>query len=107
MTFFELVEAAAAKRASDIHLSVDEPVLFRIDGRLMPQGEALAARAVETLVREVVTEAQWKRFQQDKELDFAYEDRARRLRMNLHVARGRVALAARMIRATLPTFQEI
>jgi len=108
MTFFDLVEEAVERKASDIHLSVAHPPLLRVDGNLLAIGnESLTSKQVEILVREVVEEARWKRFQQSHELDFAYEDKARRFRVNLHMARGQLALAARVIRATIPTFEEI
>jgi len=108
MTFFDLVEEAVERKASDIHLAVGHPALLRVDGDLFSLGdEPLSPRQVETLVREVVDEPRWKRFQQSHELDFAYEDKLQRFRINLHIARGQLALSARVIRATIPSFEEI
>lgn len=108
MTFFDLLKQAVAQKASDIHLTVDKPPIFRLSGNLHAlKVPALTARGVEVMVREIVSDAQWKRFQAERELDFACEESDQRLRVNLHVARGTTALAARLIRTTLPTFEEI
>jgi twitching motility protein PilT len=40
-------------------------------------------------------------------MDFAYEEETHRFRMKAHIERGRTALAVRVVRTTIPTFDEI
>jgi len=99
---------AIKRKASDLHLAAGYPPLFRVDGELVKgKDKALAPKIVEMAIREIVEEVRWRRFQQEKELDFAYEDLDFRFRVNLHFERGHAAFTARVIRRTIPSFEEI
>ena len=109
MTIENLFKAAVDASASDIHLVCGLPPFLRIDGKLEPiKGKPLAAKEIETMVREIVSEPAWKRFMIEKELDFAYENLDHfRFRVNLHMERGCVGLSARTIPAEIPTMEEV
>lgn len=108
MSMRDWLQEAIKRKASDLHLSAGHPPIFRVHGELVAgKDKTLTAKAVETAVKEIMEEVRWKRFQQEKELDFAHEDLDYRFRINLHLDRGQVALSARLIRKTIPTFEEI
>ncbi len=95
--------------ASDVHIAVDAPVLFRIDGVLTPQGEdALKKADVEKFIKEVLDADRYKRFEQDREVDsaFAMQDGVR-LRINCHYERGNPGLVARLIPSVIPTIESL
>jgi twitching motility protein PilT len=58
--------------ASDLHLTVPSPPVFRIDGVLMPQEDlsSLAAEDIESVLTEMVSEEQRAAFRTERELDF-------------------------------------
>jgi twitching motility protein PilT len=108
MTFFDLLTDAVKRKASDIHLAVGHPPTYRISGDLVAsKSPELTSRSVEQLAREILPDARWKRFLETHELDFAYEDEEHRFRINLHLARGGTALAARIIPRAIPSFDDI
>lgn len=104
----EIFKEAIKRKASDVHLAAGHPPLFRVDGALI-QGKAaaLTGKQVEALIREVTTEAHWKSFSESHEEDFAYQQEDWRFRINVHVERGAPALAARLIPANIPSFDDL
>lgn len=103
-----LLKEAAAAGASDLHLAAGHPPVQRIDGELRPtDAKPLTGTAIEALVREIVSDRQWKLFLERRELDFGHEDGEHRFRFNVHVERGNVAVAARLIPLEIPSFEDI
>lgn len=92
-----------------MHIAVGSPVLFRIDGIITPQSEqAVTDTAAEHFVQEVLGEANYKRLQEEREVDasFALENGVR-LRVNCHYESGNVGLVARIIPTGIPTLEEV
>jgi twitching motility protein PilT len=60
---------------SDLHLTVDAPPMVRIHGDLtpMPDYPLMTPRDTAELIRSLLTDAQWTRFQQHQEIDLAYD----------------------------------
>jgi twitching motility protein PilT len=104
-----LFSKANELKASDVHIVVGSPILFRIDGILTPQtkGEVTAAQA-EEFVKAVLDDASWKRLVTDREIDvgFGLKDGIR-MRVNCHFERGNVSLAARIIPSVIPSLEEL
>ncbi|MHB8420165.1 MAG: type IV pilus twitching motility protein PilT [Myxococcales bacterium] len=72
--------------ASDVHLVIGRPPLFRQRGELVPQGtEALTPDSCRQLLFEILTEDQRQVVHENLDLDFAYElpDGAARFRCNV------------------------
>ncbi|MBP6943129.1 MAG: type IV pilus twitching motility protein PilT [Candidatus Buchananbacteria bacterium] len=109
MRIDELLHAAVSHSASDIHLIADMRPQVRIDGELVPLDHpVLTATELEALVRELLTESQWKKFSIEKDLDISHENTdGNRFRINLHFERGRVGLSARTIPARIPTMEDL
>lgn len=104
-----LFEKAAASGASDVHLAVDSPILFRVDGQLLPQSrQIMTAAAAETFVKSVIGDASYKRLKEMREVDVSYETpNGVRLRINCHYERGNIGMAARIIPQQIPTLEEV
>lgn len=110
MTIHEILKLAVKKSASDVHLVVDAPVLLRIDGELIEvePKKSLAKKEVEQMVFSLLSEEQKKRFINDKELDFGYENEDEaRFRVNLHHEKGNIGLVARVITDKIPTMEDL
>lgn len=101
--------AASEKGASDVHLVVGKPVLFRIDGELVPQGtDVLTNEDTAKAIAEVLGDFQMKRFEEHKEIDVSYAlPSGVRLRVNCHYERGTMSMAARIIPESIPSLEEL
>lgn len=106
----ELLTATARQNASDLHLAVGRHPTLRIDGALVPlqKEQILTPEAAEGLIYGLLSPEQRKKFQEQRQLDFAYsfEDKAR-FRVNAYFQRGYLAAALRLIPARLKTIDEL
>ena len=109
------VEAALreliAKKGSDLHLKVDSPPLFRIDGELTAKQDASVLSAADTehaLEVLLSDEAKLKEFADEHEVDFSFEipDLAR-YRLNAFQQRGVISMAIRAIPHKINTIEEL
>ena len=110
MTMQEIFQLAAKRNASDIHLVVDAPALLRVDGGLVAvePKKVLSKKEIEQMAMPLLSEEQKKRFMENKELDFGYEDKEEtRFRVNLHYERGNIGLVARVISGAIPTLEDL
>ncbi len=104
-----LFQKAVDAGASDVHIAVGSPVQFRIDGNLVPQSQSdVTAADAEKLVRSVVSEGEYKRFKDEKELDASFQlPGGERLRINCSMERGNPSLVARIVPPQIPTLEQI
>ena len=104
-----ILEEAASKAASDIHLLANHPPIFRIHGDLRPtQYAAYTPEQLQTLLLGLVDEDQKQQFLKVKELDFSYPYKDQyQLRINLHFSEGNMAAAIRITPATIRSYQEL
>lgn len=107
MKFGEMLAQMVRARASDIHLQAGAPPMVRVDGELLPfDKKPLTPAHTEAMAKALTTEAQWKRFLNEKELDFAYVlPGVARFRCNLLRQRGAVGIVMRVVPASVPTFE--
>lgn len=88
---------------SDLHLSVNSPPMIRINGELEPitqasASSALTPRQLQEAVYSILTDHQKQIFEENKELDFAYElPGAARFRVNLMQQQGSMGAVFRTI----------
>jgi len=104
-----LLIATRNQGASDFHLSVGQPPILRMAADLVrAQGEPFTAAETEAMLKEVLTEAQWKTLESAHQLDFCYFIRqAGRYRANVfHDHRGYNAVF-RVIAEKPPSMMEI
>ncbi len=104
-----LLVATRNNGASDFHLSVGQPPVIRLAADLVrAQGEPFTAQQTEAMVREILTEAQWQRLQQERQLDFChYIATAGRYRGNVFVDQLGINGVFRVIPERPPTIAEI
>ncbi|MHB8796745.1 MAG: type IV pilus twitching motility protein PilT [Candidatus Nanopelagicales bacterium] len=88
------------KSGSDLHLTVNAPPMIRVHGELeaVPGCSPLTPRQVQDAVYALLTERQKQRFEEAKELDFAYAlPGAARFRVNVFQQQGSVGAVLRSI----------
>ena len=98
------------RRASDLHLTVGAPPMYRIDGALESAGSSLpwSAEKIRTAVMSLLSESQRNTFENELELDFAYTISSEvRFRVNIYQQRGSIGGAFRIIPTELKKLQEL
>ncbi|ABO67903.1 type IV pilus twitching motility protein PilT [Geobacillus thermodenitrificans] len=104
-----LLRAAFECRASDVHLTVGAPPIFRVDGELKAYGhERLRPEETEQMAKAIIPPPLWQQFQETGELDFSYGiTGVSRFRLNVFKQRSCVSLAVRLIPMRIPTLEEL
>lgn len=106
----ELLSLTVQEQASDLHISVSQPPIIRVNGRLVPlvKMKNLAAEDAQALAFELMTADQQQRFLKEKEIDFSYSAGEKaRFRVNIFFQRGHISCALRLIPAKIPTLEEL
>jgi twitching motility protein PilT len=105
-----LLELAIKRQASDIHLTIGVKPTLRIDGKLIPVDDELELnnKTVKELITGFMTDAQVKRLEVKKELDFSfgYANKVR-FRVNAFYQKGQMAAALRLISNQIKTITEL
>ena len=107
--FKEIVYNGLARDASDLHLTVGLPPVYRIDGELVNVGEdALVDEQIIEVVRMLANEKQLEELKTTGECDFAVTyDGAIRMRCNAFHQQGHTALALRLLPMKVPTMADL
>jgi twitching motility protein PilT len=105
----DLLHQMISRRASDMHLTVGVPPMFRVDGNLTAGPyRPLKPDDCQDLAYSVLSEEQRKRFETKKELDISFGIRGlSRFRANVFVQRGVVSMAIRNIPYEIPTVEKL
>ena len=107
MKLESLIEAAAARGASDLHLEAGLPPALRVRGELLVEGEPLAPAVLLAAARRLVGEQQWPLFLERRSYDLSRTLRGARCRINvLQTARG-VGLAIRLLASFQATLEKL
>jgi len=109
MEIHELLLLSVKKKASDLHLTENEPPILRIDGRLhRTELPGLTRDSLKKMIYGVLTDSQKEMFERDLELDFslALPDMDR-FRVNIHMQRGSVEGAFRRIPKDIPSIEQL
>ena len=103
--FAQMVQAGA----SDLYLKVGNRPFFRVDGRLVPQGqEKLTEEDLQAVCAHLMTEEQVRRHEAEHDLNFSFgRSGLGRFRANVFVQRGTAALVIRRIQDVIPTFDAL
>ena len=109
MNIKTLLKEMMERRATDLHLTVGAPPTIRIDGELTRmEYDPLTPNETQSLVYSLLKDDQKKRFELEKELDFAFGIKGlSRFRANVFTQRGCVASAIRVIPYEIMDFAEL
>ena len=107
--FKEIVHTAVDREASDLHMTVGLPPIYRIDGDLINAcDEVLREEDVVDAVRQLANEKQLEMLKTTGEVDFAVTfDGEIRMRCNAFYQQGHTALALRMLPLVIPTMKSL
>jgi twitching motility protein PilT len=105
----DFLAQAVEAQASDVHLKVGQPPIYRLDSRLAKADAAtLTAEDLNELVQEILNPELRREFLEKKEVDFAWNFRENaRFRVNLFCSGGEPTLALRYVKNRVPTFEEL
>lgn len=107
-SFKEIVHTALEREASDLHMTVGLPPVYRIDGDLINEGDLpLTDEQVENAVRLLANEKQLAELKNVGECDFAVTFDNIRMRCNAFFQQGHMALALRLLPLTVPTVKSL
>lgn len=106
----DLISNVIKQRGSDLHFSEGRHPTVRIDGELLPlvNKEVLTREDTIGLLKVLVTPDQLKKFEENKELDFAYQySDGSRFRGNAFLQQGRTGVVLRLIPNQIKSLQEL
>ena len=109
MDFFELIKDGTEKKASDVHLTVGMPIIYRINGDLVKfGGSILTPQATEEIARTMLNDRQINELMEKGEVDTSFSaPGVGRFRINIFRQRGSYCLAIRIIPLVIPTIEEL
>ena len=107
--FHKILKAGVDGGASDVHLKINTPVIFRINRQLIaiecpyPTDEWMRA-----VVEQIAPVHLKKKLEQEREIDFSYYvPNIGRFRTNLFQQRGQWCLAMRYVKTVVPSFEDL
>ncbi len=109
MDIRKLLENMPRAQASDLHIRVGMPPIYRIQGALTKaQKDIVSSDDMLAMLKKILTSQQITRFNEDMELDFALQISEQvRFRVNLYRQKGTPALAFRLINTHIPRFEDL
>ncbi|MFH0731543.1 MAG: type IV pilus twitching motility protein PilT [Candidatus Omnitrophota bacterium] len=105
----DLLRHASEKGASDLHITQDMPPMLRIDGELHTTAfDILNREQTKKMVYGILNDKQKVRFEENLELDLSlYVPDLCRFRVNVHMQKGSVEAAFRVIPNTVQTVEKL
>ncbi|HEY0878337.1 MAG TPA: PilT/PilU family type 4a pilus ATPase [Zeimonas sp.] len=105
----DLLKLMLARNGSDLFLTADFPLAFKIDGRVQPVSSTpLTPQHTVELARAVMNDKQAAEFEGHKEVNFAISPAGiGRFRVNAFMQQNRVGIVLRTINTEIPTFEQL
>jgi twitching motility protein PilT len=105
----DLLQQAYDEKASDLHITIGIPPVYRVDGQLKQYGDVVVtAENVKEMVQDILPEHKVSEFDEKGETDFNYSLEGRcRFRVNAYHQRNAGAIAARLISSEIPTIESL
>src|SRR5687768_3099635 len=107
--FHKILNIAVQGGASDVHIKVGTPVIFRINRQLVSiEAPTPTEDWVNNVVEKIVPKHAIKRLDEDREVDFSYYGPGiGRFRTNVFQQRGQWCLAMRYVKTNIPSFEDL
>ncbi|MGZ3737371.1 MAG: hypothetical protein ACXVC0_20555, partial [Bdellovibrionota bacterium] len=99
-----LLKGLVKHKASDLHVKVGRPPLYRINGKLLPAKlPPLTGEDVKKLAYSTMTQKQIKEFEEGMQIDFGYlVPGLARFRANVFMQKGTLAFVIRVVPLEVP-----
>ena len=110
MTFDQMIQAASARGASDIHLRADRVPLVRVDGLLerWTNVAPISGPALEAISTRLLSPTHQAQLQTKLEVDIAWQaPGVGRIRASVFRQRGTIGVSMRLIPDVIPTLEEL
>ncbi len=109
MDYLELLKDGSARKASDIHLSVGMPIIYRINGELVKiTDEILTPKDTEIFADKLLTPQNKQQFLENGEVDTSFSIQGvGRFRINAFKQRGSFSIVLRIIPLIIPSLEEL
>jgi len=107
--FHRILKLAVESSASDIHVKIGTPIIFRINRQLVAiEAPSPTEEWMNKVVKTITPVHLQKRLDEEREIDFSYfEPGTGRFRTNLFQQRGQFCLAMRYVKTNVPSFEEL
>lgn len=107
--FHRILQTAIDGGASDVHVKVGSPVIFRINRQLIPIECPLPTEEwLNTVIRTIIPPHAARILENEREVDFSYyAPSVGRFRTNVFQQRGQFCLAMRYVKTKIPSFEEL
>lgn len=107
MNFEEFILYARQNNASDIHLTVGAPTVFRINGELVRFSE-MSEQVINKTILALLTAEQEKRLTEGEDLDFTFQlSNGARQRVNVYRQGGKLAASIRLLNEKIPDIDSL
>jgi twitching motility protein PilT len=105
----DILRTAVEAKASDVHINVGAPPLFRIHTIVQPSDFPLITpEGAVRLLKDMINDKKWADFEERRDADFSYEiPGLGRFRVNAHYQRSSVALAFRVINDKVRAIEQL
>ncbi|MFZ0382874.1 MAG: type IV pilus twitching motility protein PilT [Solirubrobacteraceae bacterium] len=110
LDFADVLLEVIDRRASDLHITAGAPPTVRVRGRLVPMDgfPVLTPNDTREIVYSILSEGQRQKFENNWQLDFAYQIPGRaRFRVNAYLQRSAVGAAFRLIPFDVVPFENL
>lgn len=103
-----LIKVLLEHKGSDLHIKEGVPANIRVGGEMVPVGnEPLTANDVAAILVPCLDDMTRSRLQKYHEVDFAYETKDARFRVNMFLSQGKLGAALRYLTLKIPTLDEL
>ncbi len=105
----DLLNVMLKRRASDVHLSSDNPPMFRIDGEMIPLTEydVLTPESLRDIIFSIAPDRNRKQWDEIHDTDFAHENEQARFRVNVFSDRKGIGAVLRQIPNNIMTAEQM
>lgn len=107
--FRRILKLAVDGGASDVHIKIGTPIVFRISRHLVAiEAPSPTEEWMNDVVKNITPAHLTKRLEEEREIDFSYLDPGTgRFRVNLFQQRGQFCLSMRYVKTNVPSFEEL
>lgn len=104
----ELLEITFQNNASDLHISVGYPIYLRVDGTLQRIGSSnMTPEKAKDLVYQILDDNTREILEVNKEVDFSFQHKNARFRINAYHEKGNLAAAFRLIPNQIRSIEQL